>query len=191
MIQKPFKLLLVLVLALAFMALSPVKKLLLKSDSSVSFKLNTDLTNVTGKINDYQGKLFLDTKDFSKSKLIFTVNINKFSLTGNVDPSLALASSLLSNLEVEPASFESESIIPQKDGQYLIKGVVERSNKKWEMSLLAKPEKLKNGQTKIKFQMNGDFSGSEFNIPLEGDAEVLGEVVFAAPKAIREVDLLK
>lgn len=149
-------------------------------NSSIRFRLSSGQYVLNGKFDSYQARLFLNEKDFTKSKIEFDIDISKFSLDKSEElGQILLIKNMLQNVVFESAKFKSELIKKQPDGSYFVSGTVSRSGNLWEMGFYLSPEKISAKGSSFKVNLKGDFSGQEFSIPLSGKALVAGEVVFA------------
>jgi len=176
--MQSYKCILMLVLFLGLIGATPVEQKVSKIESKIEFNLSAAANSLKGELRDYRARIFLDKEDFTKSRISFTVNLSNFTLKNpSNDPKLLLVNGLIANLKIEPATFESESISPLAGGKYLVKGVVKRSGQAWEMEFATVPKKISSSKTQLDLSMRGDFNGSEFSIPLSGNAEVVGKVV--------------
>ena len=148
-------------------------------NSSIRFRLSSGQNVLNGKFDSYQARLFLNEKDFSKSKIEFDIDISKFSLDKSEElGEIMIIKNMLQNIVFEPAKFKSEFIKKQPDGSYFVSGVVSRSGNLWEMGFYLSPESISSKKSSFKVNLKGDFSGKEFSIPLSGNALVAGEVQF-------------
>ncbi len=103
-------------------AQTPATWMVDKSHTSINFTIKHFFSKVTGNFKDFEGKLFLDPKNPSKSNASFSVNINSIDTDNKQRDEHLLNADFFEASKYAKASFKSTKFVQKEKNKYEVHG---------------------------------------------------------------------